>query len=217
MERSLPAAALPWRVLGAWADLRGSMRAELDRAPGEGRLLLYVMLSGLVWFLGRAAVLSWGEEAPFLSADEYTGRLTAEFFAALSFRTLAFYALAALAGALARGAGGTGGWRASRAALFWAALVAAPAVLAATLLSVLLTGMPGHAAQIASALGAVAFAWAFAHCLTEAQGFASPWRVLAAIVACVAVATGLSYLLATTLLSEPAASVALRAAIPAPV
>jgi len=208
MERSLPAALLPWRVLGAWADLRGAMRAELDRMPSEGQLLFYVMLSGLIWFFGRAAVLSWGPMAPVLSDEEFAGRLAADFAAALLFRTLAFYGLAALAGALARGFGGTGGWRDSRAAMFWAALVAAPAILAATLLSLLVTGISWQAGPIASMLSAVAFAWAVSHCLAEAHGFASAWRVLAVVAVCVGSAIGLGYLLVTTLLPAQAASIA---------
>jgi len=187
--------ALPWRVLGAWADLRGSLRAELDRGPSEGRLLFYLMLSGLIWFLGRAAVLNWGPLGPMLPEDELTGRLAAEFVGAVFFRTLAFYPLAALAGWLARLAGGTGSWRDSRAAVFWAALVAAPAILAATFLSLLLTGVPGQAGQIASMLGAVVFAWVVAQCLAEAHGFTRAWKVLAAVAGFAALLVGISFLL----------------------
>ena len=46
MERALPTGGVLWRMLGAWADLRGSMRAELDRAPSEGRLLFFAMFAG---------------------------------------------------------------------------------------------------------------------------------------------------------------------------
>lgn len=174
---------LLWRMLSAWADLRGAMRAELDRRPSEGRLLFYVMLSGLIWFLGRAAVLSWGPLAPTLSESEYLGRMAAEFASAMTFRTLAFYLVAAVAGAVARAAGGTGSWRDSRAAVFWAALVAAPAILAAGLLSLLLTAVPGQAAPIASSLGALAFAWTLAFCLAEAHGFRRWWLVLIVLAA----------------------------------
>jgi hypothetical protein len=44
MEQALPTGGVLWRMLGAWSDLRASMRGELDRAPTEGRLLFYVML-----------------------------------------------------------------------------------------------------------------------------------------------------------------------------
>ena len=199
MDQALPSSGLIWRVLGAWADLRGSMRVELDREPAEARLLYYVVLSGLIWFLGRAALLSWGPVAPTLTPEIYRARIAAELVSAVFFRTLAFYALAAIGGAIAKAAGGTGGWRESRAALFWAALVAAPAVLAAHLLSVLLTGVPGQAAEIAGMLGAIAFGWATAHCFAEAHGFRSPLRVFAAIVGLVAAFIGAVYLLGRVL------------------
>ncbi len=195
MEQSLSSGGVLWRMLGAWADLRGSMRAELERDPGEGRLLFYVMLSGLIWFIGRHALLVYGPLGPVIPEDEFVGRVGLEFISAIFFRTLAFYALAALAGLIARAAGGSGGWRDSRAALFWAALVAAPVILAATLLSLLLTGVPGQAAAIASMLGAVAFAWAVAQCIAEAHGFTSVWRVLAVVATLAAAFVGGVYML----------------------
>ncbi len=195
MEQSLPSGGVFWRMLGAWADLRGSMRAELARGPSEGRLLFYVMLSGLIWFVGRIAVLVYGPLGPTIPEAEFAGRVGLVFLSAIFFRALAFYALAALAGLIARAAGGGGGWRDSRAALFWAALVAAPVILAATFLSLLLTGMPGQAGAIASMLGAVAFAWAVAQCFAEAHGFTSAWRVLAAVATLAAAFVGGAYML----------------------
>jgi hypothetical protein len=195
MEQSLPSGGVFWRVLGAWADLRGSMRAELERDPSEGQLLFYVMLSGLIWFSGRIAVLVYGPLGPVIPEDEFVGRVGLEFISAVFFRTLAFYALAALAGLIARAAGGGGGWRDSRAALFWAALVAAPVILAANFLSLLLTGMPGQAGAIASMAGAVAFGWAVAQCFAEAHGFASAWRVLAVVAVLAAAFVGGVYML----------------------
>lgn len=194
MEQALREGGLIWRVLAAWADLRGSMRFELERRPTEGRLLYYAILSGLIWFLGRAALLAWGPLAPTYAPDEFRARLAAELVSSVFFRTLALYALAAVVGAIARAAGGTGGWRHSRAALFWAALVAAPAILAAHLLSVLLTGVPGRAGEIAGMLGALAFGWTAAQCIAEAHGFASGLRVLAVMAALVAAFIGAIYL-----------------------
>ncbi len=195
MEQTLQSGGVLWRMLGAWANLRGSMRAELDRDPSEGRLLFYVMLSGLIWFIGRYAVLVYGPLGPAIPEDVFVGRVGWEFVTAVFFRSLAFYALAALAGAIARAAGGSGGWRDSRAALFWAALVAAPVILAGTLLSLLLTGVPGQTGAIAGMLGAVAFAWAVAQCIAEAHGFTSAWRVLAAVAGLAAALVGGVYLL----------------------
>lgn len=195
MEQALREGGLVWRVLAAWAGLRASLRAELDHRPTEGRLLYYAVLSGLIWFLGRAALLAWGPLAPTYSTAEFRARLAAELVSSVFFRTLALYALAAVAAAAARAAGGTGSWRDSRAALFWAALVAAPAILAAHLLSVLLTDLPGLAGAIAGMLGALVFGWTAAQCLAEAHGFRSGLAVLAAMAAAVAAFIGAIYLI----------------------
>jgi hypothetical protein len=182
-------------MLGAWADLRGSMRAELDREPSEGRLLFFAMFAGLIWFLGQAAVLAYGPLAPTLTDDEFTGRVAWEFITSALFVPLFYYVLAAIGGALARAMGGVGSWRDSRAALFWAALVAAPAMLAAKLLALLLDGLPGPVAGSVEMLGEAAFAWTTVHCFAEAHGFASAWKVLATLVGLVACLAGGIYLL----------------------
>lgn len=194
MEQVLREGGLIWRVLAAWADLRGSMRFELERRPTEGRLLYYAILSGLIWFLGQAVLVAWGPLAPTLSPAEFRARIGWELVTSVLGRTLALYVLAAVGGALARAAGGTGGWRDSRAAFFWAALVAAPAILAAHLLAILLTGVPGHAAAIADGLGKLLYGIALAHCIAEAHGFRSHWRVLAVMAALVAAFIGAIYL-----------------------
>jgi hypothetical protein len=100
MERTLPSGGVLWRMLGAWADLRGSMRAELDREPSEGRLLFFAMFAGLIWFLGQAAVLAYGPLAPTLTDDEFTGRVAWEFITSALFVPLFYYVLAAIGGAL---------------------------------------------------------------------------------------------------------------------
>lgn len=195
MDQALPSGGVFWRILGAWADLRGSMRDELDRDPGEGRLLFYVMLSGLIWFIGQAAGLAFGSLAPVISGDELRGRLAWEFVTAIFMLTLFYYAIAALGGAVARAFGGTGGWRASRAATFWAALVAAPVILACKLLSIIVTGLPGGVAETILTLGKVAYGWTLAQCFAEVHGFQSGARVLAVIASLVAVFVGVIYAL----------------------
>ncbi|MDH3667057.1 MAG: YIP1 family protein [Paracoccaceae bacterium] len=194
-EEEAPANGLVSRVLGAWADLRGSMRGELTRGPSEGRLLFYVVLSGLIWFAGRAVLLAWGPKGPTLTPDEFRRLIGAALVSSVFYRTIALYVVAALAGAVARAFGGAGSWRDSRAAVFWGSLVAAPAILAATMFSLLLTGAPGRAAEIASMLGAIASAWVLAHCLAEAHGFASTWKVLGVIAGLVGTLVLALYLL----------------------
>jgi hypothetical protein len=169
-------------MLGAWADLRGSMRAELDRDPSEGRLLFYVMFAGLFRFVGAAMVLAYGPLALAMPEDVFRGQIAASFVAIFFLLSLLYYAVAATGGGLARAMGGTGSWYDSRAALFWAALIAAPAILASKLLALILAGMPGPVVGSVEMLGEVAFAWTTAHCFAEAHGFASVWKVLAVVV-----------------------------------
>jgi len=194
-EQTLPAGGVIWRMLGAWADLRGSMRVELDGGPSEGRLLFFAMFAGLIWFIGQFAVLAYGPLAPTLSEDEFRGQVAWEFVTSVLFVPLFYYVLAAIGGALARAMGGAGSWKDSRAALFWAALVAAPAVLASKLLALFLAGLPGPVVGSAEMLGEVAFAWTIAHCVAEAHGFESAWKVIAVLVALVAGVVGGIYLI----------------------
>lgn len=181
MEQALPTGGVLWRMLGAWSDLRGSMRGELDRAPTEGRLLFYVMLAGLFRFVGEAMELAYGPLALTMPDDEFRGQIAAQFVAIFFFLTLLSYAVAATGGALARTLGGSGSWHESRAALFWASLVAAPAMLAAKLLALVLAGFPAPLVGSVEMLGGVAFAWTTAHCFAEAHGFSSVWKVFAVV------------------------------------
>ena len=195
MDQALPSGSVLWRMLGAWADLRGSMRTELDRAPTEGRLLFYVMLAGLFTFVGEVMELAYGPLALLMPDDQYRGRIAAAFVAIFFFLTLLSYAVAATGGALARAMGGTGSWRDSRAALFWAALVAAPAILAAKLLALVLAGFPEPIIGSVEMLGGVAFAWTTANCCAEAHGFVSVWKVFAVVAGLAAALIGTIYIL----------------------
>ena len=153
------------------------------------------MLSAFLWFLGRAADLAYGPLAAVISADEMRGRVAWEFVTAIFMLTLFYYGMAALGGAIARAFGGTGDWRESRAATFWAALVSAPVILASGLLSIIVTGLPGAIADTALTLGKVAFGWALAQCIAEAHGFGSGLRVFIVIAGLVAMFVGAVYAL----------------------
>lgn len=179
MDRAWTDGGLAWRVLFAWADLRGSMRAELDRVPGEGRLLFYAMLSGAIWSVGEIAPLRQAVVAGPSGEAEFLGRASAAVGGALFIRTLALYGLAALGHLIARALGGQADWRESRAALFWAALVSAPAMVALALLAQVAGG--DGASDAARSAGSVVFALAAAATIAEAHRFAGLWRGLAVV------------------------------------
>jgi len=162
------------RMLTAWRDLPGSMRAVLAERPGEGALLAMAMLSGLLRFLGRLAGLWLGPGAAGTPPEALLSRIGAEFAGALVFRTLALYAVALLLWGLARLLGGRGGVYATRATLFWAALVAAPVMLMADLAGLAAAAL-GGGTMAAGVLGGMAFALAAAHGVAAAHGLAL-WR-----------------------------------------
>lgn len=190
MEQSLRDGGLVWRVLGAWADLRGAMRLELDRDPSEGRLVFYAVLSQVVWLVGRLMDLAYGPLAPEVHSDVFALRAAGN-TASLFFGVLMLYGVAALAHAIARALGGTGSWRDSRAAMFWAALVAALPTLAAHLLALIAFGVPGRPQQVAGMAGALILGYVLARCIAEAHGFAGFWRGFAVVLGMAAVVVGL--------------------------
>jgi len=96
------------------------------------------MLSGFFHFLGTLALIWLDPATRAAEPGALLGEVGAEFAGALVFRTLALYGVAGLAGLVARAVGGTGGYYETRAALFWAALVAAVPMLAVTLAGALL-------------------------------------------------------------------------------
>jgi hypothetical protein len=170
---------LTGRMVGAWPDMAGSMRAVLDARPSESTLLAFAMLSGLFFFLGRLAELWLGPEIREMGHDAVVGQVGAEFAVAMIGRPLMLYGVAAALCGVARLFGGRGGLYDSRAALFWAALVSAPPLLMSTVLAAGLGPVaPAVVVAVVGSLGGFAFAWALAHCLAVAHGFRGPWAIL---------------------------------------
>jgi len=153
----------------------------MARAPGEGALLALAMLSGLFYFLGRIGTLWYGPDAARMAEEELLSRVGAEFAGGLIFRTLMLYGVAALLHWAVRAGRGTGAPRDTRAALFWAAAVAAPIGLAGTMAAL---ALPPLAAEAALRLGDIALLIALAPCLAEAHGFRRSESVLLALVLC---------------------------------
>ena len=164
---------LPVQMATAWGNLRGSLRALLDSEPSEGKLFFIAMLSGLLHFAGTMLV------PPPLTGAELQAWVGAEFISALLWRSLALYGVAALACWVLGRFGGSGGWKDSRAAVFWAMLVVAPLILALSVLAVLSDGpLTPWLAQI----GGLAMAWVLAAMLAEAHGFRQTWTLFAGMV-----------------------------------
>lgn len=130
---------LAMRVLDAWKDMRASTRRLIDEKPSEGRLLFYILLSDMVFFL------SWALKAvvaPTLSAKSM---LPAEIgiwlIVALFARTAAVYVFSLAIGMGMRMFGGKGSWKSTRAGVFWGSFVAAPFGLFFALVTVIFASL----------------------------------------------------------------------------
>jgi hypothetical protein len=168
-----------------WRDPRGAMAREVARGLSEPRALAQLMLACGLFFV--ASLPNAMREARALSiADPVEGAVSAHLFGYFALAPLFAYALAAVVHLVARGLGGQGGFLAARAALFFAALLAAPLALGLALL--------GMAAELAAPVllpwtawlgyAVLAFAlWLFAATLAEAEGFAATVGVAAAVAA----------------------------------
>ncbi|MFN3260955.1 MAG: hypothetical protein ACE37J_10385 [Pikeienuella sp.] len=136
------------RIAGAWRAPGASWRAEWADGAGEPRLVAYAM--------GASAFLALGDVAaeairPVLAVGE--GReawFASRVFAGLSFFPLALYLSAALIRLVCRVAGGRGGWRETRLALFWSGLVSGPA--AAVVIALGAAAAQPEAARLAAGL-----------------------------------------------------------------
>lgn len=112
------------RITDAWSDMRLSTRRLVMEEPSEARLLFYVLMSDMIFFL------SWSVKT-ILAPTEHAARQLPEEIAmwlivALFCRSFAMYFFSILLGSGARILGGEASWRDTRLAVFWGALVAAP-------------------------------------------------------------------------------------------
>jgi len=112
------------RVVDAWRDMRASTRRLIGENPSEGRLLFYILLSDMVFFL------SWSLKAVVAPSLGAKAMLPAEIglwlIAALFLRTATIYGFSAILGLVLRLFGGSGMGKPTRAGVFWGSFVAAP-------------------------------------------------------------------------------------------
>ncbi len=191
---------LTGRVLTAWADMGGSLRWLLARRPSETTLFVFLLISGLMLLLLVIAERVLNPAAGPIEAGGASGLgglVGAGLVVFGLLWPLLLYLLALLGHGLARAFGGTGSGHASRAAMAWAALVAAPVAVVASVAGLFAAPLlPAAAAGALRSLGLLAFAYALAHCFAAAHGFARPWAALAIVAALVLGIAALPRLLA---------------------
>ena len=127
------------RVVDGWKDMRASTRRLIEENPTEGRLLFYILLSDMVFFL------SWSLKAVVAPSAAAQTMLPAEIgillIAALFMRTFWIYVFSTVLWAVARLFGGTGSAQDTRAGVFWGSFVAAPFGLLFAVVTVMFTSL----------------------------------------------------------------------------
>ena len=127
------------RVVDGWKDMRASTRRLIDENPAEGRLLFYILLSDMIFFL------SWSLKAVVAPSESAQNMLPAEIgillIAALFMRTFFVYLFSIILWGVAKLFGGTGSARDTRAGVFWGSFVAAPFGLLFALVTVAFTSL----------------------------------------------------------------------------
>ncbi|MEL7153898.1 MAG: YIP1 family protein [Pseudomonadota bacterium] len=168
--------SLSTRILSAWKDMRASTRALIDERPSEARLLFFVLLSDVIFFLARTLSLV---VAPATTAQKFLPlEIGLWLIGVFVLRTATLYVFSGAVCGIARMLGGTGSWRDTRTAVFWASLVAAPVGVIGALIGVGLGHLAPHVPVLGSdpfviaplVLGPVAFVWFISASVAEAHG-----------------------------------------------
>lgn len=171
-------------MAAAYRDPRRAMARQVAAGLGEPQALAHLMLAcglGFVASVPNAVRAAQGLDVE----DPLSGAISAHLFGFLFVAPLILYGLAALIHLAARAFGGQGGFLGARAALFWAALLAAPIALALSLAGALAEMAGGRA--LLPWLGYLGYAglafwlWLLAASLAEAEGFAATGRVAAVL------------------------------------
>lgn len=165
------------RILLSYRDMRLTTRGLIAERPTEARLLVFVLLSDMIFFLSRglALVVSPGAAAE----DALPLSIGLWLVGVLLLRTLALYTFSAVVCLVSRVFGGRGSWRETRTGVFWASLVAAPIGVAGALVSAGLAHLEPMYPIVAEPMiagpplliGVVAFVYFLAAGVAEAQGF----------------------------------------------
>jgi len=138
-KRHTERSGLAARVLEGWKDMRVSTRRLIEENPSEGRLLFYILLSDMIFFL------SWSLKAvvaPSMAAQKMLPlEIGLILIAALFMRTFLVYMFSMVLWGIAKVFGGSGSARDTRAGVFWGSFVAAPFGLLFAFLTVIITSL----------------------------------------------------------------------------
>ncbi|MEM0976741.1 MAG: YIP1 family protein [Pseudomonadota bacterium] len=163
------------RMRKSWTDMEGVTRRLIDEAPSEGRLIFYLVMSDLIFFL------SWTFKTVIFPAMEDTPDAPLVvgiwLLIALMVRTGMFYCASVIVWIMCKGVGGEGNWRDTKAGMFWGSLVSAPFGFLAALVTVVLLQFDesvissGWAVVIPFLLAMVPFVWYISSGVSAAHKF----------------------------------------------
>lgn len=124
------------RVARSYIDMRSTTEELLSERPSEARLLMFVLISNMIF------TMSWALKtliAPTAAASASLGSDAVLWLVvALMLRTTAIYALALVVGVIAKVLGGKATFAETRAAVFWGVFVSAPIGFAIAIFGVLI-------------------------------------------------------------------------------
>ena len=169
--------SLGQRIWDSWKDMRAATRRLIEESPSEHRLLFFVLLSDMVFFV------SWALKtvvSPVSGVEKYVPlEIGVWLIGALMLRTAAMYLFSLGTWGVCRMRGGTGSWKATRCGIFLGALAAAPLGLFMAILTVMMSWLekdyPFLGQQIVAIpiywIGLVPFLWLLSLGIAEAHGF----------------------------------------------
>ncbi len=143
------------RMRLSYRDMRRTTRALIDENPSEARLLFFVLLSDVLFFLGRGVQLVVSPSVTVEQSLPVPAQLGLILVGALLVRTATLYIFAALVCMIGRALGGRGGFKDLRTGVFWAALVSAPVGIVGALIG---AGF-AHLEHIDPIFGTTLFSW----------------------------------------------------------
>lgn len=175
-----PSNGLYDRIVRTWSAPRAAVLHEIETGS-ESRLLFYAFAGSVLFSLAALAAKTLNPTE--VIARDWDQWVITQTVVGTFFRPLALYGVAAIIGLLCRSAGGGGSYYATRTAVFWTGLVAAPAGVALTVLGATATGLlgaPEKVGLLGETLGSVVWAVLLAPSLAAAHGFASTRGIWAA-------------------------------------
>ncbi|MEO0913012.1 MAG: YIP1 family protein [Pseudomonadota bacterium] len=167
------------RIWQSWWDMRGATRKLIEENPSEQRLLFFVLLSDIVFFL--ASALQTVVAPPDSLQQEIPLAIGLVLVGALLLRTTCMYLFSFVLAIVCKSFGGQGTWRDTRVGVFWGAIAAAPIGLLMALLTIVMEWLEptlpflGNfwVAMVPYWIGVIPFMWIVSQGLAEAQRFKS--------------------------------------------